>query len=145
MNLLQFEYLYKDDQIYFGENTYAKTLYTNYDDLVENAQYIKCTYEINIRDHVDDVYCSDHEYSDEEAEPFIVETMILYFIIPKFLLEKNKIKDEFLDDDSNIIINKKTEKIFNSWRLKSNCCGSEVCNYYDDYRVIKIEYVTIYP
>ncbi len=143
MNLLQFEYLYQDKQIYFGENTYARTHYTNH--LVENAEYIKCTYEISFRDHIDDVYCSDNEYSDEESEPFRVDTMTLYFRIPKFLLEKRRIKDEFLDDDSNIIKNEKTEKLFNSWRLKSNCYGSGVCNCYDDYKVIKIEYVKIYP
>lgn len=79
-----------------------------------------------------------NDNADEE-----VEYKILYFKIPEFMLgENNKLNDNYLDDDGNILnIEDETEVLFYEWDCSSACVG--VCCFTDTYTVKGIEWVVI--
>ena len=109
---------------------------------------LKMTVRCIFRTH--DGYCSGFEFfgDEDDMKKWLhqkSEICSIYFNIPdEFLDEETKtIRSDILDDDSNIIENEITEIVFKEWTVHSKCNGSGVCNLYDTYIPLKIEYVKI--
>lgn len=117
-------------------------------DIHEGDVVLKMSVKIILRKH--EGHCSDIEYdSDDDDTPNYISKkeifIAFYFKIPdEFLSINGKILEDILDDDSNIILNETTERIFKEWISHSDCSpGSGCCNLYDTYIPISVEYVVI--
>lgn len=104
---------------------------------------IKCT----LKNH--DGYCSSFDiFSDEDKDSFIhsrEQIEKIYLKIPDEFLDEStqKIREDILDNESNIINNEITERLFQEWEGHSDCNGSGCCTLYDIFTPVKIEYVLI--
>ncbi len=159
-NIFKFDYGCRD--MYFGSNSYARSLFCDNDDREIGKIYLKCTYQIKFDLH--DGYCSDHDpdYDDNsdddndyktkykrKYQKEKIKTVMFYFSIPEKLMKENNIDGSYFDDDWNLLRNDDTEEFFITWKCNSVCydefgtTGSEYCKYKDDYIPISIECVTI--
>lgn len=106
---------------------------------------LKITVECILKNH-DRYWCDSTYYDKDDARIQNKKKIIcIYVNIPdEFLEEDTKtIKLDILDDDSNIVNNNITERIFKCWKIPSKCGGPWFCNLYDIYVPIKVEYVKI--
>ncbi len=120
-----FEFTY--NKKFISESYFFHKLFVNKNKLEINKSYLKITYDITIVNN----------YSDSESEyesDYEVENVILYFLIPEKLKDKNSenINFDYLDDDSNLIKNDDTEEFFISW-----------ISYSQKYTPTLIEYIKI--
>ncbi len=128
--------LFRND---FGRNHYAQVP-------EKGKEYLK--FKIRCIERVHDGYCSYWKFEEGCDDINIKEVnnkivyITMYFDIPKYFYDKDmKIKNELLQDNLLIDTNE-TEDLFFEFTNHSDCDGSGVCNLYDTYIPVSIEYVT---
>ncbi len=132
---------------YIFVTQFGKSHFT--DDPVVGGKYLKMTVRYVQRSHDDEGYCSYYNFSEDDPElpAYVVDDEILtvYMCIPEELCDTDGfLKEIYIDDEKELVKdNEDTEPYYESWTTHSDCRGSGVCNLYDSYVPVRIEYVEI--